>query len=291
MKDVTGVAKVCERINKDIEETNNRINRRTQESKRLKDRMDEMCKRLAFLKEANIKKEGRINYFEGIVESMSDKLCHCGESQSSFELNTQRPEATEGIEVEQEGEEEEDEELEYANDSEYHTPNVVRDLRLIESPTLSLGGMAHLEEGDCGCPRPGISWRSGGVSPTSSSEEPPLENDVAIPIQVKHSSLVNPVHGQRAIRSSGPIRSKPSIFYPRHPYKTSGDHQGWNVPIADLRKRYFWRQWARTPGNPYGRFVESSDDSESIGESPSQQQGESEDLGIVSGSGSGDRVD
>jgi len=119
MKDVTGVAKVCEWINKDIEETNNQINCRTQESKRLEDRMDEACKRLAFLEEANIEKEGHINYLEGIVESMSDKLCRCGESQSSFELNTQRPEATEGMEVEQEGEEE-DEELEYADDSEYH---------------------------------------------------------------------------------------------------------------------------------------------------------------------------
>jgi len=117
-----------------------------------------MCKHLAFLKEANIEKEGRINYLEGIVESMSDKLCCCGESQSLFELNTQCPEATEGMEVEQEGEEEEDEdeELEYADDSEYHTPNVVCDLRLIESPTLSLGGTAHLKEGDCSCPRPGL---------------------------------------------------------------------------------------------------------------------------------------
>jgi len=88
MKDVTGVTKVCERIDKDIEETNNQINRRTRESKRLEDRMDEMCKRLAFLEEANIEKEGRINYLEGIIESMSDKLCRCGESQSSFELNT-----------------------------------------------------------------------------------------------------------------------------------------------------------------------------------------------------------
>ena len=156
MKDVTGVAKVCEQIDKDIEETNNRINRRTRESKRLEDRMDEVCKCLAFLDEANIEKEGRINYLEGIVESMSDKLCRCGESQTSFKLNTQRLEATEGMEVEQEGEEEEDEELEYTDESEYHTPPVVRDLRLIESPTLLLGGAAHLEEGDCDCPRPGI---------------------------------------------------------------------------------------------------------------------------------------
>jgi len=92
---------------------------------------------------------------------MADKLCRCGESQSLFELNTQRPEATEGMEVEQEGEEEEDEELEYADESEYHTPPVVRDSRLIKSPTLSLGGTAHLEEGDCSCPCPGIGWRSG----------------------------------------------------------------------------------------------------------------------------------
>jgi len=75
IKDVTGVAKVCECIDKDIEEKNNRINRRTWESKRLEDRMDNMCKRIAFLEEANIKKEGCINYLEGIVESMSNKLC------------------------------------------------------------------------------------------------------------------------------------------------------------------------------------------------------------------------
>jgi len=139
---------------------------------------------------------------------------------------------------------------------EYHTPPPVCDLRLLESPTLSLGGIAHLKEGDCGCPRPGIGWRSGGVSPTFSSEESPVKNDVLIPIQVKHSLLINPVHGQRAVHSLGPIRSEPSIFYPQHPYTTSGDHQGWNIPIAYLRKRYFWRKWARCPGNPYGRFVE-----------------------------------
>jgi len=71
--------------------------------------MDEMCKHLAFLKEANIEKEGRINYLEGIVESTSDRLCRCRERESSFELNTQRPEVEEGMEVEQEGEEEEEE--------------------------------------------------------------------------------------------------------------------------------------------------------------------------------------
>jgi len=149
MKDVTGVAKVCEWIDKDIEETNNRINRQTRESKRLEDRIDEKCKHLAFLKEANIEKEGRINYLEGMVKSMLDRLCCYRERELLFKLNTQRPEAKKGMEVEQE-------ELEYANESEYHTPPVVHDLRLIKSPTLSLGGIAHLEEGDCGCPHPGI---------------------------------------------------------------------------------------------------------------------------------------
>jgi len=156
MKDVTGVAKVCEWIDKDIEETNNRINRQTRESKRLEDRIDKMCKHLTFLEEANIEKEGRINYLEGMVESMLDRLCCYRERELLFKLNTQRPEAKKGMEVEQEEEEEEEEELEYANELEYHTPPVVHDLRLIKSPTLSLGGIAHLEEGDCGCPCPGI---------------------------------------------------------------------------------------------------------------------------------------
>ena len=149
------------------------------------------------------------------------------------------------IEGEEDERIEEEEELEYADELEYHTPPVVHDLRLIKSPPLLLGVITHVDEGECGCPRLGVGWRLGRVSPTSSLEEPPMENNVLIPIQVEHSSLVNPVCGQCALRSSGPIRSQPFIFYPCHPYKTSSNHQGWNVPFADLQKCYFWRQWAQ----------------------------------------------
>jgi len=142
-----------------------------------------------------------LSMFSPCTQWVFGPLSPVRESQLLFELNTQRPEATEGMEVEQEGEEEEDEELEYTNKLEYHTPPVVRDLRLIESPTLLLGGTAHLEEGDCGCPCPGIGWRSGGVSPTSSSEEPPVENDVAIPITGGEGTCIQRIHGDYVVIS------------------------------------------------------------------------------------------
>ena len=88
--------------------------------------------------------------------------------------------------------------MEYADESEYHTPPVVHDLRLIESPPLSQGEITHVNKGECGCPCPGIGWRSSRVSPMSSSEEPPMENDILIPIQVEHSLLINPVRGYNA---------------------------------------------------------------------------------------------
>ena len=188
-------------------------------------------------------------------------------------------------------ENDEDEELEYANELEYHTPPVVCDLRLIESPPMSLGEIAYVDEGECDCPCPGIGWRSGRVSPMSSSEEPPVENDVPIPIQIEHSSLLNLVRGQPVLRSLRPIQSQPSIFHPRHPYKTSGDHQGWNILLTDLWKCYFWRKWARTPGNPYGRFVGGSSDSESSGGSPHEQQEAAEGGGVIGSLGVRDRVD
>ena len=118
-----------------------------------------------------------------------------------------------------------------------------------------------------------------------------MENVVPIPIQIQRSALVNPVRGQRAVRSAGPIRSEPTIFHARYPYKPSGDHQGISLPISELRKRYFWRRWARSPGNPYGRFVEGSSDSEGSAADAAGEQGTDEGDRVIRGSGSGSRVD
>jgi len=67
MNDVRGVAKVCKQINKDIEETNNRINHRTYKSKRIEDKVDALCDHIATFEAANVKKEGHINYLEGVT--------------------------------------------------------------------------------------------------------------------------------------------------------------------------------------------------------------------------------
>ena len=118
-----------------------------------------------------------------------------------------------------------------------------------------------------------------------------MENVVPILIQIQRSALVNPVRGQRAVRSAGPIRSEPNIFHACHPYKPSGDHQGISLPISELRKRYFWRRWARSPGNPYGHFVEGSSDSEGSAADAAGERGKDEGDRVVCGSESGSRVD
>ena len=103
-----------------------------------------------------------------------------------------------------------DEELEYADaeESEYHTPPVVKSptLQLIH-PKLNAFGTTSLpcEE----CPRPGIGWCEEGTSLLASPEE----NEIPLPIHVSHSELVNPNQGQCATRSIGPIRSSPTIFH------------------------------------------------------------------------------
>ena len=80
-----------------------------------------------------------------------------------------------------------DEELEYANaeESEYHTPPVVKSptLQLIH-PELNAFGTTSLpcEE----CPHPGIGWCREGTSLVVSPEE----NKVPLPIRVSHSELV-----------------------------------------------------------------------------------------------------
>ena len=135
MKDVSGVVKVVERIDSDVKETNIRIDRQTKELKQLESRFENLVDRLAFLEQANIEKEGRINYLKGVIQSMSNKLCRCGDrevSSASVEAGTEEPMV----------EEAEGSQLEYAEDDEYHTPEVeeaplpVRELRLIESPSV-----------------------------------------------------------------------------------------------------------------------------------------------------------
>ena len=194
-------------------------------------------------------------------------------------------------------EEVEGSQLEYTKDDEYHTPEVeevpllVHELRLIEPPSLEQSVNPFSEDKCCRPHHPGIGWRSAGPSPAPSEDESPVENIVPIPIQIQRSALVNPVHGQRAVRSAGPIRSKPTIFYVRHPYKLSGDYQGISLPISELRKRYFWRRWARLPGNPYGRFVKGSLDSEGSATDAPGERGEDEGDRVVRGLGSGDQAD
>ena len=238
MKDISGVVKVVERIDSDVKETNIQIDRRTKELKQLESKFNNLVDRLAFLEQANIEKEGRINYLEGVIQLISDKLCRCGDrevSSVSVEAGTEEPMV----------EEAEGSQLEYTEDNEYHTPEVkevlllVRKLRLIESPSLEPS--TDFSGGDeCCRPRyPGIGWRSAGPSPALSEDKSPVENVVPIPIRIQRSALVNPVRGQRAVRSAGPICSEPNIFHARHPYKPSGDHQGISLPISELHKRYF----------------------------------------------------
>ena len=243
MKDVSGVVKVVEQIDLDVKETNIQIDRRTKELKQLESQFNNLTDRLAFLEQANIKKEGWIDYLEGVIQSISNKLCRCGDrevSSVSVEVGTEEPMV----------EEVEGSQLEYAEDDEYHTPEVeevplpVRELRLIESPSVE-GLVNHFSEDECCRPRhPGIGWRSAGPSPAPLEDEPPVENIVPIPIQIQRSALVNPVCGQRTVRSAGPIHSEPTIFHAHHPYKPSGDHQGISLSISELRKQYFWRHWA-----------------------------------------------
>ena len=75
MKDISGVVKVVEQIDSDVKETNIWIDRRTKELKQLESKFDNLTDHLAFLEQANIEKEGRIDYLEEVIQLMSDKLC------------------------------------------------------------------------------------------------------------------------------------------------------------------------------------------------------------------------
>ena len=190
MKDISGVVKVVERIDSDVKETNIWIDYRTKELKQLEGKVDNLVDCLVFLEQANIEKEGQIYYLEGVIQSMSDKLCWCGDREVSsvlVEAGTEEPMV----------EEAEGSQLEYAEDNEYHTPEVeevplpVCELRLIESPSSEQ--LANFFNGDecCRPCHPGIRWRSAGPSPAPSEDDSPVENVVPIPIQIQRSALVN----------------------------------------------------------------------------------------------------
>ena len=166
-----------------------------------------------------------MDYLEGVIQLMSNKLCQCRDHEVSsvlVEVGTEEPMV----------EEAEGSQLEYTEDDKYHTPEVeevplpVRELRLIESPSVEWLVNPFSEDECCRPRHPGVGWRSAGPSPALSEDESPVENIVPIPIRIQRSALVNPVRGQRSVRSAGPICSQPNIFYARHPYKPSGDHQG-----------------------------------------------------------------
>ena len=210
---------------------------------------------------------------------MEDRLCRCGEMRQEEE--EVECELHDGLPVL----ESTDEELEYADaeESEYHTPPVVQSptLRLIH-PELNAFGMMSLPCEECPCP--GISWLGEGTSPVASPEE----NEVLLPVRVSHSELVNPDQGQRATRSIGPIRSPPTIFHLRHPYKPSGSlGPRWEPSITQLVKRKSWRQWARIPGNRYASVLtgrapsagSSSSDGSERGDLGSGDTNDDENLG------------
>ena len=85
-------------------------------------------------------------------------------------------------------EEAEGSQLEYTEDDEYHTPEIkevpllVRELRLIKSPSVEWLVNPFSEDECCRPRHPGVRWRSAGPSPAPSEDEPPVENVVPIPI-------------------------------------------------------------------------------------------------------------
>ena len=203
-------------VDADLEALDGRIDRHKAERNWMLDHLDSLEKTVNSLVELGVEKDHQIEELQVQVQGMEDHLCQCGEmcqeeEEVEHELHNDLPvlEST-------------DEELEYANaeESEYHTPPVVKSpsLQLIHPKLNAFGTMSlPCEE----CPRPGIGWCEEGTSLVASPEE----NEIPLPIHVSHSELVNPDQDQRAIHSIGPIRSSSTIFHLRHPYKPSGSLQ------------------------------------------------------------------
>ena len=253
-------------VNADLEALDGWIDRHKTERNQMLDRLDSLERIVKSLVEAGIEKDRRIKELQVQVQGMEDCLCRCGEMHQEEE-EVER-ELHDGLPVL----ESTDEELEYADakESEYHTPPVVQSptLQLIH-PELNAFSTTSLpcEE----CPRLGIGWREEGTSLVASPEE----NKIPLPVRVSHSELVNPDQGQRAIHSIGLIRSLPTIFHLRHPYKPSGSlGPRWEPSIAQLVKRKSWRKWARVPGNRYASVLTGRAPSEGSSSSDGSEQGD-----------------
>jgi hypothetical protein len=254
------------RVDADLVALDRRVSRRREEGDQVVDRLQALERTVESLVELNTEKDRQIEELQVQVQGMEGRLCRCGEMrQEEEEVERELHDDLPALEST-------DEELEYADamESEYHTPPVVKSptLQLIE-PELNAFGTTSLpcEE----CPRPGVGWPGVEVSLTTT----PRENEVPLPIRVSHSELVNPSEGQRAVRSLGPIRSPPTVFHLRHPYKPSGSlGPRWEPSIAQLVKRSSWREWARVPGNRYASVLTGRAPSESPSTSDRSERGD-----------------
>ena len=230
----------------------------------MSDRLDSLERIVESLVETGIEKDRRIEELQVQVQGMEDCLCRCRE------MHQEEEEVERALHSGLPVPESTNEELEYADteESEYHTPPVVQSpiLQLIH-PELNAFGTTSLpcEE----CPHLGIGWRGEGTSLVASPEE----NEIPLPICVSHSELINP--DQHATCSIGLIRSSPTIFHLRHPYKPSGSlGPRWEPSIAQLVKRKSWRQWARIPGNCYASVLTGRAPSEGSSSSDRSEQGD-----------------
>ena len=155
------------------------------------------------LVELGIEKDRQIEELQVQVQGMEDCLCRCGEMRQEEEVERELHNNPPFLEST-------DEELEYtdAEESEYHTPPVVKSptLQLIHPELNTFGIMSLLCEE---CPCPGIGWCGEGTGLVTSPEE----NKVLLPVRVSYSELVNPKQGQCATRSIGPICLSPTIFH------------------------------------------------------------------------------
>ena len=230
----------------------------------MSDRLDSLERIVESLVETGIEKDRRIEELQVQVQGMEDCLCRCRE------MHQEEEEVERALHSGLPVPESTNEELEYADteESEYHTPPVVQSpiLQLIH-PELNAFGTTSLpcEE----CPHLGIGWRGEGTSLVASPEE----NEIPLPICVSHSELINP--DQHATCSIGLIRSSPTIFHLRHPYKPSGSlGPRWEPSIAQLVKQKSWRQWARIPGNRYASVLAGRAPSEGSSSSDGSERGD-----------------
>ena len=125
VENAKGIIKVCTQMDADVKETNDRIDHQSRKGKRLEEKVSALVNHIALLEEANVTKEERISFLEGQLDSVTNKVCHCEDRGFSSNMEIAEQEDDKG-----------EEGLEYASEEEYHTPPVVSELRLIESPIL-----------------------------------------------------------------------------------------------------------------------------------------------------------